>query len=73
MTDPEPAEGAAVESLQRAEDLLARLEAARAELERLSDQDDAEAAIDVLGRLAELAKEVQTELEQAKRKADAEA
>jgi hypothetical protein len=58
------------ESLARAEDLLARLEAARA---RLEETDDPERAIEVLQELAELAKEVEAELQRAKRAAETEA
>jgi hypothetical protein len=61
----------AEDSLQRAEELLAKLEETRAELERVSEAEDAETAIDLLGRLAELAKEVEAELARAKREADA--
>jgi hypothetical protein len=63
----------AEESLARAEELLARLETARAELERLSQADDAEKALDVLGELAELSKAIEEELQRAKREADADA
>ncbi|MDQ4030032.1 MAG: hypothetical protein M3168_03215 [Actinomycetota bacterium] len=59
------------DSLERAEELLTRLEATRAELERVSESDDAETAIDLLGKLSELAKEVEAELARAKREADA--
>jgi hypothetical protein len=58
----------AEDSLKRAEDLLEKLEAARA---RLEATEDPEAAIEVLGELAELAREVETELTRAKREADA--
>ena len=51
------------ESVRRLEDLLGRLENARAELE---ESHDAERAIDVLGELAELAKEVQAEIDRAR-------
>jgi hypothetical protein len=61
----------AEDSLQRAEELLAKLEETRAELERVSEAEDAETAIDLLGRLSELAKEVEAELSRAKREADA--
>lgn len=64
MTPPEDA-------LERAEELLARLEATRGELERLAAEDDAESAIDVLQELAEIAREVETELAKARRDADA--
>jgi hypothetical protein len=58
------------ESLARAEELLARLEKARAELERLSQADDAEKALDILGELSELSKAIEEELQQAKREAE---
>jgi hypothetical protein len=58
------------ESLARAEELLARLEKARAELERLSRADDAEKALDILGELSELSKAIEEELQQAKREAE---
>jgi hypothetical protein len=57
---------AAEESLKRAEVLLERLEQTRA---RLEATDDPEAAIDILGELADIAKQVEAELEQARRDA----
>lgn len=63
----------AEESLGRAEQLLARLEAARAELEQLSQADDAERALEVLGELAELSKAIEEELQRAKREAEVDA
>ena len=57
--------------LRRTEQLLARVDELRGELARLSEQGDPEEAIDVLAQLAELAKEVEQELSQAKREADA--
>jgi exonuclease VII small subunit len=60
----------AEESLNKAEDLLARLEAARTRLEQTEDPD---AAIEILQELAELAKEVEGELQRAKRAAETEA
>ena len=61
----------AEESLQRAEELLAKLEEARADLERLSEAEDVDGAIEALTRLSELAKEVEAELQRARREADA--
>ena len=61
------------ESLARAEELLARLERARGELEQLSQADDAERALDVLTELAELSKAIEEELQGAKRQAEADA
>ena len=58
----------AEEALGRAEELLGRLEQTR---ERLAATQDAEAAIDLLGELAEIAKQVETELERARREAGA--
>jgi hypothetical protein len=63
----------AEESLARAEELLARLERTRAELEQLSQADDAERALDVLTELAELSKAIEEELQKAKREAGADA
>ncbi|HEY7208115.1 MAG TPA: hypothetical protein VH416_07725 [Gaiellaceae bacterium] len=61
------------EALGRTEELLGRLEATRAELERLAGEEDVEKALEVLGRLNELAKEVEQELERAKRASEADA
>ena len=58
MTHSEP------EPVRRLEELLARLETARAQLE---ETDDPERAIAVLSELAELAKEVQAEIDRARR------
>jgi hypothetical protein len=61
------------DSLTRAEELLARLEATRAELERLAGEEDTEKALDVLGQLSELAKQVEDALDEARRAAEADA
>jgi hypothetical protein len=63
------------ESLTRAEELLARLEAARAELDQLATDESAspERALEILGELSELAKAVEEELERAKREAESDA
>ena len=60
----------AEESLARAESLLERLDATRA---RLEATDDPEQAIELLAELSDLAREVQAEIERAKREADAHA
>lgn len=60
----------AEESLQRAEQLLERLDEARARLETTQDP---EAALQILGELSEIAKEVEAEIQRAKRGAEAEA
>ncbi len=63
------------DSLSRAEELLARLEAARGELEQLAQTEGGspERALELLGELSELAKSVEEELERAKRAAEADA
>jgi hypothetical protein len=61
------------DSLARAEELLGRLEKTRAELERLSQANDAEKALDVLTELSELSKAIEDELQQAKRDAETDA
>jgi hypothetical protein len=63
------------DSLSRAEELLARLEAARGELDRLAREEGGspERALEILGELSELAKGVEEELERAKRAAEADA
>ena len=55
------------EALHRAEELLERLEQARA---RLEQTDDPNAAVEVLQELSQIAKDVETEIQQAKREAD---
>ena len=55
-------------SLQEAEKLLARLEEQRA---RLEATDDPEGAIEVMQELAELAKQVEAAIEQARKDAGA--
>ena len=64
MTTPEE------ESLKRTEELLERLERARAELERVAAGEDEEKAIDVLSELAEIAKQVEVELAKVRREAE---
>ena len=57
----------AEERLKSAEELLDRLERTRAKLEETKDPDE---AITILSELAEIAKEVETQLQQAKRAAE---
>jgi hypothetical protein len=57
----------AEERLKNAEELLDRLERTRARLEETTDPDE---AIDVLTELSEIAKEVEAQLQQAKREAE---
>ena len=61
------------DSLARAEELLARLDKTRVELERLSQANDAEKALDVLAELSELSKAIEDALQQAKRSAETDA
>ena len=57
------------ESLRRAEELLERLERTRAELDALAGSDDSERAIELLTDLSNIAKDVEAELERARREA----
>jgi hypothetical protein len=61
--------------LTRAEELLARVEAVRAELERVAEGEEGspDRAIELLGELSELAKAVEEELTRAQRAAEADA
>jgi hypothetical protein len=61
--------------LTRAEELLARVEAVRGELEEIAEgeQGSPERAIELLGELSELAKAVEEELTRAQRAAEADA
>jgi exonuclease VII small subunit len=61
------------DALGRAEELLERLEATRAELESLSGGDDPERALAILGELAELGKQVEAELQRARQQAERDA
>jgi hypothetical protein len=63
----------AEEALARAEELLARLESTRAELERLSDAGDADRALDILSELSNLSKQIEEELQRAKRASEGDA
>ena len=56
--------------LGRAEELLARLEAQR---EKLEATDDPDQAIEVLQELADLARQIEVELQAARRAAEADA
>ena len=60
----------AEDSLRHAEELMERLEQTRVKLEATTDPD---AAIEVLSELAQIAKDVEAALSQAKREADAQA
>jgi hypothetical protein len=63
MSTPEP------ESVARLQDLLDRLEQARVQLE--ATEGDPEQVVDVLQSLADLAKEIQAEIELARREGPA--
>jgi hypothetical protein len=60
------------EALTRAEELLVRVEAVRAELEQLSEGEGGspDRAIELLGELSDLAKAVEQELTRAQREAE---
>ena len=56
----------AEDALTKAEELLDRLERTRA---RLEETKEPEAALDILAELAEIAKQVESEIERARREA----
>ena len=58
------------DAVARLQELLEKVESARAQLE---SADDPERAVEILQELADLAKEVQAEVERARREADASA
>ena len=60
-------------ALARAEELLVTLNGRRDELERLAaaDEVDGDAAVDLIGELAELARQIEAELTRARNLADA--
>lgn len=60
MSGPDP--------LDRAEELLAKIEAAREQLERTDDPDT---ALELLDEIAKLARETHAEIERAREEADA--
>ena len=61
------------DALARAEELLGNLNAKREELERLASSEDVDgdAAVDLIGELAELARQIEAELTRARGLADA--
>jgi hypothetical protein len=67
VTEPTPR---ADEALAQAEELLARLDRAR---QRLESTEDPESAIEVLSELNEIAKQIESAVSEAKRRAEAEA
>jgi hypothetical protein len=59
------------ESLGRAQELAERLRAKLDDLERLAEAGDVDAAVDDLAAIAELAKEIEAEVQRARASADA--
>ena len=59
------------ESLGRAQELAERLRAKLEDLERLADAGDVDAAVDDLAEIAELAKQIEAEVQRARASADA--
>jgi hypothetical protein len=62
---------AANESLGRAQELLERLQAKLASLEQMADTGETDGAVDELTGIAELAKEIEAEVQRARQAADA--
>jgi hypothetical protein len=59
------------ESLGRAQELLERLQAKLADLERAAESGETDGAVDDLAQIAEIAKEIESEVQRARQAADA--
>ena len=59
------------EALGRAQELLERLQAKLADLERAAEAGETDGAVDDLSQIAEIAKEIETEVQRARQAADA--
>ena len=62
---------ASSESLGRAQELLERLQAKLADLERAAESGETDGAVDDLTQIAEIAKEIEAEVQRARQAADA--
>ena len=62
---------ASSESLGRAQELLERLQAKLADLERAAESGETDGAVDDLTQIAEIAKEIEAEVQRARLAADA--
>lgn len=59
------------ESLERAQELLERLQAKLGDLERAAESGETDGAVDDLTQIAEIAKEIEAEVQRARQAADA--
>ena len=59
------------EALGRAQELLERLQSKLADLERGAETGETDGAVDDLTQIAEIAKEIETEVQRARQAADA--
>jgi len=62
---------ASTESLGRAQELLERLQAKLADLERAAESGETDGAVDDLSQIAEIAKQIESEVQRARQAADA--
>jgi hypothetical protein len=62
---------ASSESLGRAQELLERLQAKLVDLERAAETGETDGAVDDLTQIAEIAKEIEAEVQRARQAADA--
>ena len=62
---------ASSESLGRAQELLERLQAKLTDLERAAETGETDGAVDDLTQIAEIAKEIEAEVQRARQAADA--
>jgi hypothetical protein len=63
--------GGSSESLARSQELLERLNAKLADLERAAESGETDGAVDDLAEIAEIAKEIEAEIQRARQAADA--
>ena len=59
------------ESLGRAQELLERLQTKLADLERATESGETDGAVDDLSQIAEIAKQIEAEVQRARQAADA--
>jgi hypothetical protein len=71
MSEEERTPDTTAEQVRRAEELVERVRTLRAQVDELSDPDDAERLIGLLGELSDISKEAEAELERIRRRAGA--
>jgi hypothetical protein len=73
MSEEERTQDKTEDQVRRAEELVERVRTLRAQVDELSDPEDAERLIGILGELSDISKEAEAELERIRRRAGADA